>query len=486
MSRIHFAVFLAGVFACTDQTEPPRSTPADDPNEVVLEDGASGVELELNDGGAAREARTALSGGATTVFKDDEEAFETPAPNLSADQLERHEAGDEGFGLAHVAGSGDGANGGLGPVFDNESCEACHLGDGRGRPPLPGEVFSSMLFRSSVTGKDANGGPLGISGGFGGQLQMRANAGYQADIQAAVTYVESRGTFADGTEFKLHVPQYTLTGMYPGLPASYLFSPRVAPAVFGLGLLEAVPALLVIARSDPRDLNRDGISGRANIVFDAVRGRQGLGRFGWKANTPNLTQQSAGAYNGDMGVTSDLFPGESCAGRLDASCNDPHGAEVSAQTVADVAFYTQTLAVPARRNLNDAIARRGESMFYAAGCDGCHAPTLRTGALPGVPEVSNQVIHPYTDLLVHDMGPGLADGRPDFQASGSEWRTPPLWGIGLVETVNGHTRFLHDGRAQSLLEAVLWHGGEATKARERVRNLTGRDRDALIAFLKSL
>jgi len=212
-----------------------------------------------------------------------------------------------------------------------------------------------------------------------------------------------------------------------------------------------------------------------------------VGRFGWKANTPNLIQQTAGAYNGDMGITSDLFPTESCAGRLkEPGCNNAHSAEVNAGTVTDVAFYTQTLAVPARRHLDDPTALRGETVFYAAGCDGCHTPTLRTGELPGIPEVSNQVIHPYTDLLVHDMGPGLADGRPDFQASGSEWRTPPLWGIGLVNTVNGHTRFLHDGRAYNLMEAVLWHGGEASAARDRVKRLAQRDRDALIAFLMSL
>ena len=485
MSRIHFAVFLACAFACTDQTEPPPQAATNDPNEVVLEDDASGVELELNIGGVDREARTALSGGATTIFKDDADAFETPAPNLSGDHLERHEVGDGAFGLPHVPGTG--VNGGLGPVFDNESCEACHVGDGRGSPPPhEGDAFTSMLFRSSITGRDATGGPLGIPSGFGGQLQMRATDGFQADIQALIHYVDAQGTFSDGTPFVLHVPQYRLTGVYPGLPTGFLFSPRVAPVVFGLGLLEAVPELVIAARSDPRDFNRDGISGRVNLVYDAVRQRRAVGRFGWKANTPNLIQQTAGAYNGDMGVTSNLFPTESCAGRTDAACNDPHGPEVNAQTVADVAFYTQTLAVPARRDLNDPTARRGESVFYAAGCDGCHAPTLRTGVLSGLPEVSNQVIHPYTDLLIHDMGPGLADGRPDFQASGSEWRTPPLWGIGLVETVNGHTRFLHDGRAYSLLEAVLWHGGEATRARDRVRHLTQRDRDALIAFLKSL
>jgi CxxC motif-containing protein (DUF1111 family) len=261
----------------------------------------------------------------------------------------------------------------------------------------------------------------------------------------------------------------------------------VAPVVFGLGLLEAVSAEDIVSKSDPGDSDRNGISGRVNLVYDAVSGQRVIGRFGWKANTPTLFQQAAGAYNGDMGVTSDLFPTESCAGRSnDPACNNVHGAEIDAEIVANVAFYTQTLAVPARRNLNDATALRGETVFYAAGCNGCHAPTLRTGVLPGVPEVSNQVIHPYTDLLVHDMGPGLADGRPDFQASGTEWRTPPLWGVGLVNTVNGHTRFMHDGRAYSLMEAVLWHGGEATAARDRVKRLPKRDRDALIAFLESL
>jgi CxxC motif-containing protein (DUF1111 family) len=316
---------------------------------------------------------------------------------------------------------------------------------------------------------------------------MQAVSPSLADIQAVIHYVGAQGSFSDGTRYVLQVPHYTITGVYPGLPSSFLFSPRVAPVVFGLGLLEAVPDQLIFSRSDPRDANRDGISGRVNLVYDAVRGQRAVGRFGWKANTPNLLQQTAGAYNGDMGVTSDLFPTESCAGRSkEPACNNRHNPEVSAGTVADVAFYTQTLAVPARRRLDDPSTNRGETVFYAVGCNGCHTPTLRTGVLPGVPEVSNQVIHPYTDLLVHDMGAGLADGRPDFQASGSEWRTPPLWGIGLVQTVNGHTRFMHDGRAGSLLEAVLWHGGEASSARDRVKRLTRQDREALVAFLQSL
>lgn len=283
---------------------------------------------------------------------------------------------------------------------------------------------------------------------------------------------------------RIPLPAYTLTGVYRSLPAEVLFSPRTAPVVFGLGLLEAVPDGQIVSRADPRDRNRDGISGRPNYVWDAVKGKRALGRFGWKANVANLIQQTAGAYNGDMGVTSDLFPAESCEGNYPGCAR--HAPEIDPQTVADVALYTQTLAVPARRDLDDPVTQRGEQVFHAVGCAGCHTPTLRTAVLRGVPEVSHQVIHPYTDLLVHDMGPGLADGRRDFQASGSEWRTPPLWGIGLVETVNKHTNFLHDGRARTLLEAVLWHGGEAKRARDKVKRLASRDREALIAFLQSL
>jgi len=481
MSRMRLALLLAFTFACTDQNDPTDPPATDGPDDIAAEGDASATELELDLAASHNEAHTALSGGATTIFDESEEAFGSPAPNLQGENIERHEVGDVAFGLEHI--DGPGLNGGLGPLFDNVACESCHPGDGRGRPPVGAEPFASMLFRSSVPGRGSNGGPKDVPD-FGGQLQMRSLPEYQPEITAAISYVEDRGTFADGTQFQLRVPTYTLTGIYAPLPARVRFSPRAAPAVFGLGLLEAVPEEQILARADPRDHDRDGISGRPNYVWDAVAGKQVLGRFGWKANAPHLIQQTAGAYNGDMGVTSDLFPAESCEGTHPGCAR--HEPEIDPQTIADVALYTQTLAVPARRNLDDPVTQRGEQLFYAAGCDGCHAPTLRTAALPGVPEVSHQVIHAYTDLLVHDMGRGLADGRSDFQASGSEWRTPPLWGIGLVETVNQHTNFLHDGRARTLLEAVLWHGGEAKGARERVKRLSSGDRDALIAFLESL
>jgi len=340
-----------------------------------------------------------------------------------------------------------------------------------------------MLFRSSIAGAGPHGGPNPVPG-FGGQLQMRAIAGYTPEIQAAISYVETQGVFTDGTSFKLQVPTYTLTGMYEALPAGVLVSPRVAPAVFGLGLLEAVPDGMLLALADPKDRDHNGISGRINYVWNQAHRRSEIGRFGWKSNQPALFQQTAGAYNGDMGITSPLFPSESCEGQF-AGC-ERHAPEVDNTTVADVAFYTQTLGVPARRNLDDPQVAQGEELFHATGCAGCHVATLQTGTLQGVREVSHQVIHPYTDLLVHDMGAGLADNRSDFQANGNEWRTAPLWGIGLVQTVNGHTNFLHDGRARSLMEAVLWHGGEAKRARERVRGSSADERAALIAFLESL
>jgi CxxC motif-containing protein (DUF1111 family) len=217
---------------------------------------------------------------------------------------------------------------------------------------------------------------------------------------------------------------------------------------------------------------------------DLVSGQRAIGRFGWKANTPNLVQQAAAAYNGDMGITSSLFPGESCEEYREECV--AHPIEISDSIVAAVAFYTQSLGVPARRDLDVPAVLQGETLFRKAGCASCHLPSARTGYMAGIPEVSYQQIQPFTDLLLHDMGPALADGRPDFKANGMEWRTPPLWGIGLVQTVNGHSRFLHDGRARSLMEAVLWHGGEAERSRRAVQRFSAADRAALVRFLESL
>jgi CxxC motif-containing protein (DUF1111 family) len=340
-----------------------------------------------------------------------------------------------------------------------------------------------MLFRASIPGQDPHGGPLPAPT-FGGQLQLLAIPGYQPEASAKVVYVDSGGRYGDGTPYSLRVPRYSFQGLIAALPGNLLTSPRVAPVNFGLGLLEAVPAGEILSHADPTDADHDGISGHANFVYDQTLQDYVIGRFGWKANVGTLLHQAAGAFNGDMGITTSYFPSENCKGEY-PGCAD-HPPEIDDQTAEDVAFYTQTLGVPARRNLDDPQVRFGEQMFGAIGCDGCHLSTLFTGTLRGVPAVSNQRIHPYTDLLVHDMGSALADNRPDFRAGGSEFRTPPLWGIGLVQVVNGHTYFLHDGRARNLTEAVLWHGGEATRARERFKALPEFGRKALIAFLNSL
>lgn len=475
--RLHPSLLVGALVlaACADQTAPNSATePRREPPAPV--DQSPSIELSLAAGLAAR---TALSGGDMTVFDMSPGAFSLPAPNLRGGDILTHGEGDEAFEAPF--GDATSPNPGLGPVFDNVSCESCHVGDGRGRPPAAGEQFESMLFRSSITGPGPHGGPLGIPL-FGGQLQLRG-IGMLPDATAVIQYVESQGLFADGSAYQLRVPTYTLTGVRSGLPAGFLFSPRVAPAVFGLGLLEAVPEAEILGISLLQRLGGQ-VSGRPNYVWDEVHQRTALGRFGWKANNPSLVQQTAGAYNGDMGITTNLFPAESCEG-VDPICAR-HAPELGDDVVADVAFYQRTLGVPARRNLNDPVVQQGELLFHASGCASCHVATLHTGFLAGVPEVANQTIHPYTDLLVHDMGPALADNRPDFMANGSEWRTAPLWGVGLVQTVNNHTNFLHDGRARSLLEAVLWHGGEAAAAQAAVRKMTAAKRAALIAFLQSL
>jgi CxxC motif-containing protein (DUF1111 family) len=252
-----------------------------------------------------------------------------------------------------------------------------------------------------------------------------------------------------------------------------LTSLRLPPPVFGLGLLEAVDASTLRAMSDPDDRNADGISGRVNEVWDVQARTLAPGRFGQKANSPNLLQQSAEAYFNDMGVTTPLFP-------------SPDGThEVTQETLEAAAFYAQSLAVPARTSLDDAEVHHGEELFRSLGCEHCHRATLETGQHP-VPELSHQRIHPYTDLLLHDLGPGLADGRPDGAASGDEWRTTPLWGLGLTQTVLPYASYLHDGRARTLEEAILWHGGEAQRSRDGFHALSATERTALIKFLGSL
>ena len=466
---------VAALTACSDDSTLQPTAPTMGP--------PGGVSLAI---APDPSAHTKYSGGATTVDNATDAAFSVMSPNIKAGSAEfnLHEEGDEEFEDAFTVNNPVSEHNGLGPVFDNVSCEGCHAGDGRGRPPGPNEIAESFLVRISYPGRDVTTGAPNPVPGYGGQLQLRAIPGVAPEASLSIAYSEVAGMFADGTPYSLRVPSYSFYGSYELLSKKMLFSPRVAPFNFGLGLLEAIPEATILAREDPNDANGDGISGVANRVWDAAAKRTAVGRFGWKAGAPTLVQQTAGAYNGDMGVTSPLFPAESCEGDRPECAR--HAPEVSSDVVLAVARYMQTLGVPARRNLDDAQATQGEAIFYQVGCAACHTPTVVTGALAGVPSVASQVIHPYTDLLLHDMGPDLADNRPDFHANDREWRTPPLWGIGLVQTVNGHSDFLHDGRARGLMEAVLWHGGEAKKSRDAVLGLSASARAALIRFLESL
>lgn len=430
-----------------------------------------------------------LSGGDATIFDESRQAFSFSVPGLTDAQKSAFAVGNSFFNLNWVAApASTAARDGLGPLLNARSCSACHLHDGRSRPPEPGGAMSVMLLRVSVPGTNAHGGPRPHPV-YGGQIQGRALPGVPAEAEVVVDYEPVRGAFADGEPFELRRPKYALRNLGYGPVATNLqMSPRVAPAIIGLGLLEAVPVEQLTALADPAGRAGDGISGRLNQVWNAATQRHKPGRFGWKAEQPTVRQQVAGAFNGDMGLTTSLFPAENHTAAQTAATRQPDGGapEVSDQILDSVAFYARTLAVPARRGVDDPAARRGEELFRMAKCAACHREELTTGDVPGLPQLSRQTIRPYTDLLLHDLGAGLSDDRPAFAADGREWRTPPLWGIGLVPKVNGHSFLLHDGRARSLAEAILWHGGEAEQSRAAFRQMPRADREALVKFLESL
>lgn len=423
------------------------------------------------------------AGGKTTLFLATSTAFGMPAPNLSASDLEMHLLGDAQFEATFVTAPAD-VNSGLGPIFNNSSCISCHPNDGRPNFPVNMANRSGLLMRASIFGQDENGGPNPVPG-FGLQIQNQAIFGFAPEARYQATFTEKKETFADGTVVILQKPVITLVNPYTSLPAGLMLSPRIATPVFGLGLLEAIPEQNILARQDINDTDGDGISGKANYVWDPVERRTILGRFGWKANTGTLLVQCTAAYVEDMGITNYVFSretGHDQSNGQDGRDDDP---EIQRPVVDQVVLYCQTLAVPGARNINSKSVKEGARLFENLECSKCHTPKQQTGPSP-ISALAFQTIYPYTDMLLHDMGEDLADGRPDFLASGREWKTRPLWGIGLTGLVNGHTTFLHDGRAKNLTEAILWHGGEAEKAKEKFKQLSETKRKALLDFLNSL
>lgn len=423
-----------------------------------------------------------LSGGAATVFLSNSQAFGAAIPGLSGYDDFMHELGDGLFEQTFVSAPAN-IFPGLGPLYNNVSCISCHHNDGKGTPTL-GLITSSLLTRISIPGTDEHGGPLSVQG-YGGQLQDKATAGKTAEGKITIEYTELPFTFPDGTTASLRKPVYTFSNPYITMPAGYMVSVRLAPPIFGLGLLELIPEATILSFADENDANKDGISGKPNYVYNPQTKQRELGRFGLKANNPNIHIQVASAYHQDIGITSYLFPKENSFGQVqyDGLGDDP---ELADSMLDATTFYIRTLAVPARRNVTDETALRGEKLFNQLNCSGCHIPTLYSGVDNRLPALSNQRIHPYTDMLLHDMGADLSDGRPDYLADGNEWRTPALWGVGLFAKTNGIPYYLHDGRARTLTEAILWHGGEAQKAKEAFVQLSAADREALLKFLQSL
>lgn len=428
-------------------------------------------------------------GGETTAYAVGRNAFSFSARNLTRDERRLFEVGDSFFEQNWVtAPASTDARDGLGPTFTAASCSSCHTLDGRAKPPDdPSDPERGLVIQFSIPGPGGPSDPI-PEPRYGDQLQDRAINGVPPEGRVVIEYTEVPGTYGDGEPYTLLKPSYSFTDMAFGpMPPDLQVTARAAPAVIGMGLLEAIPDSDILSLADPDDRDNDGISGRIHWTEDPDRGEPAVGRFGWKAANPTVAMQTVSAFHGDIGITSSHFPDQNCPPVQTECAAAPHGGtpEVPDERLAKVVFYSQTLAVPAMRNAEDRQVRLGARQFAAAGCQTCHVPRYVTGPHE-IEALSGQEIFPYTDLLLHDMGEGLADHRPDGDASGREWRTAPLWGIGLVEDVNGHTRFLHDGRARNLAEAILWHGGEAEASREAFRNMPRKARAALLKFLESL
>ena len=434
------------------------------------------------------------------------EIYLQPVAGLSADELQQFRGGEKMFRTTWLSfpliqnnweytrppGM---AAWGLGPTFIANSCVACHVQGGHGKTvDKPTTPLFQQLLRVSLPGQNPHGGPRPHPH-YGDQLQVfdviaadpKQGPRRQGEADVYVDWLPERVTLADGTAVELRKPKIVVENLAFGpLDDDVMTSLRNSRAIFGLGYLESVSEEEVLRIAAAQQAA--GINGHLNYVRDDVNGKTSLGRFGWKANQPSVRQQIAAAFLGDMGITSPLYTKQNCP-EVQAHCKaTPPGdrAELFPNEFDDISFWAMALDVPARRNPDDAIVRRGERLFSYAHCAQCHVPQMTTSAKAAFPALAGKTFHAYTDLLLHDMGEGLADGRPDYQAGPRDWRTSPLWGIGLSKQVNGSTNLLHDGRARDVQEAILWHGGDAQPARDAFIRMEREDREALVAFVNSL
>ncbi|MBU2974550.1 c-type cytochrome [Zobellia sp. B3R18] len=428
------------------------------------------------------------SGGNATSFIFSPDAFGFSVDGLSLDEQITFGVGNSLFNQNWVtAPASTTARDGLGPFFNARSCSGCHFKDGRGRPPVfEGELAHGLLLRLTLPGTGANGGTI-PDPIYGGQFQDNSILGVDKEGVLKVTYETVGITYPDGSSVDLQKPIYEMVNLnYGAMNSAVQVSPRVANQMIGLGLLDAIPESVLLSYEDESDADGDGISGRANYVYDVESASLKLGRFGWKANQPTVKQQVAAAFSGDLGITSSLFPDENCNETLNCDKIANGGSpEIPDDNLDNVVFYSATLSVPARRDFDNEEVLQGKELFNSIKCSGCHITTFQTGT-SNINALSNQTIRPYTDLLLHDMGDALSDNAPEFKATGNEWRTPPLWGIGLIKTVNDHTNLLHDGRARNIEEAILWHGGEAETIKNNFMDLDKDDRAKIIKFIETL
>ena len=419
------------------------------------------------------------AGDNCTIYDETSYAFSYKVKGLSSDQNLNFFVGNSFFNQNWVESpSSTTARDGLGPILNAASCSSCHFRDGRGAP-YSGQ---GLLMRLSEAGNAPD--PI-----YGSQFQDHgiSTALQEGDIEIIYSYLS--GQMDDGTSYSLRSPNYNLVNLnYGGVSPALMMSPRVGGQMIGLGLLEIISESDILAHADEFDSDGDGISGRANYAFDVYNNTIMLGRFGWKANTPTLATQVAAAFNGDVGIKSSYFPNENHTSAQSLLNGLPDGGviEIEDEDLEKVILYCRTLGVPIRRNQLDENVIAGERLFNAISCTKCHVDSYTTGITGSIQPLKNVLIRPYTDLLLHDMGNDLADNRPDQLANGKEWRTPPLWGLGLIETVNGHTYLLHDGRAESIEEAILWHGGEGASSRDLYKMLTQDERRQVLDFLNSL
>ncbi|WP_275787900.1 di-heme oxidoredictase family protein [Pararhizobium gei] len=448
----------------------------------------------------------AMSGGAgTSIASVNADSLSQFSSNISFAEEESFKLGNALFRKLWVSSpSSTQASDGLGPLFNARACQTCHLKDGRGHPPEGNADATSMFLRLARAPKtDEERAALAArkvlnfpDPVYGAQLQDRAVPGLAAEGNMAIRYAQIPVALQGGETVFLRKPDYSIDGPgYGALDTTTTLSPRVTQPMSGLGLVEAIHPADILGHADPQDADGDGISGKPAVVRDPSTGVLSLGRFGWKAQSASVRSQAAEALAGDIGISSPgakrnhgdctVFQKE-CLAMADGVQPRLGDTEAPDPVLDLITFYSENLAVPARRKASFKETLAGKKLFYESGCMSCHVPKFVTRRDAANKAHAFQLIWPYSDFLLHDMGDGLADGQQVGEATGREWRTPPLWGIGLTKTVSGHTFFLHDGRARSLTEAILWHGGEATRSRDRFAAMEKADRQALITFLESL